>query len=133
MLRCRGGSLFGPRVIRFRRWTRSRRVASFSVQSPTVHRPPSTVHRPIARPACRPSSEPLAHKLARSLASREGPPLAIASPMLCRSYSAGILGVEGYVITVEADVDLGLPCLTIIGQVSGALDEARERVRSAIQ
>ncbi len=52
--------------------------------------------------------------------------------MLCRSYSAGILGVEGYVITVEADVDLGLPCLTIIGQVSGALDEARERVRSAI-
>jgi hypothetical protein len=32
-LRCRGDALFGPRVIRFRRWTRSRRVASFSVQN----------------------------------------------------------------------------------------------------
>jgi magnesium chelatase family protein len=52
--------------------------------------------------------------------------------MLCRTYSAGILGVEGYVITVEADVGLGLPCLTIVGQLSGALDEARERVRAAL-
>ncbi len=52
--------------------------------------------------------------------------------MLTRTFSAGILGVEGYVITVEADVGLGLPCLTIVGQVSGALNEARERVRSAL-
>jgi magnesium chelatase family protein len=52
--------------------------------------------------------------------------------MLCRTYSAGILGVEGHVITVEADVGLGLPCLTIVGQLSGALDEARERVRAAL-
>ncbi|HVI04255.1 MAG TPA: YifB family Mg chelatase-like AAA ATPase [Enhygromyxa sp.] len=52
--------------------------------------------------------------------------------MLCRTYSAGILGVEGYVITVEADVGLGLPCLTIVGQLSGAADEARERVRVAL-
>ncbi|KIG17116.1 MG(2+) CHELATASE FAMILY PROTEIN / ComM-related protein [Enhygromyxa salina] len=52
--------------------------------------------------------------------------------MLAHSYSAGILGVEGYVITVEADVDVGLPCLTIVGQVSGALNEARERVRAAL-
>jgi magnesium chelatase family protein len=52
--------------------------------------------------------------------------------MLTRSYSAGILGVEGYVITVEADVGLGLPCLTIVGQISGALNEARERVRAAL-
>ncbi|MCA9701153.1 MAG: YifB family Mg chelatase-like AAA ATPase, partial [Myxococcales bacterium] len=53
--------------------------------------------------------------------------------MLTRTYSAGILGVEGYVITVEADVGLGLPCLTIVGQVSGALHEARERVRVALR
>jgi magnesium chelatase family protein len=58
--------------------------------------------------------------------------LAIEAVMLSRSYTAGILGVEGYVITVEADVDLGLPCCTIVGQVSGALDEARERVRAAL-
>lgn len=52
--------------------------------------------------------------------------------MLSRSYTAAILGVEGHVITVEAEVGRGLPCLTIVGQVSGALDEARERVRAAI-
>ncbi|NVB37047.1 ATP-binding protein [Pseudenhygromyxa sp. WMMC2535] len=52
--------------------------------------------------------------------------------MLTRTYSAGILGVEGYIITVEADVGLGLPCLTIVGRVSGALNEARERVRAAL-
>jgi len=52
--------------------------------------------------------------------------------MLSRTYSVGILGVEGYVITVEADVGVGLPCLTIVGQVSGALNEARERVRAAL-
>ncbi|PRQ08429.1 YifB family Mg chelatase-like AAA ATPase [Enhygromyxa salina] len=52
--------------------------------------------------------------------------------MLAHSHSAGILGVEGYVITVEADVGVGLPCLTIVGQISGALNEARERVRVAL-
>lgn len=52
--------------------------------------------------------------------------------MLTRSHSAGILGVEGHIITVEADVCLGLPGLTIVGQAKGALNEARERVRSAI-
>ena len=61
-----------------------------------------------------------------------GIPLADSTGMLSRSYAAGILGVEGYVITVEADVGLGLPCLTVVGQVSGALNEARERVRSAL-
>jgi magnesium chelatase family protein len=52
--------------------------------------------------------------------------------MLSRSHSAGLLGIEGFVVTVEADVGLGLPCLTIVGQVSGALDEARDRVRAAL-
>ena len=52
--------------------------------------------------------------------------------MLTRTYSAGILGVEGYLITVEADVDLGLPGLTLVGQISGALNEARARVRAAL-
>ncbi len=52
--------------------------------------------------------------------------------MLSRTHSVGILGVEGYVITVEADVGLGSPCLTIVGQVSGALAEVHERVRAAL-
>jgi magnesium chelatase family protein len=52
--------------------------------------------------------------------------------MLTRSYSAAIEGVEGYIITVEADVDLGLPGLTLVGRISGALNEARQRVRAAL-
>lgn len=52
--------------------------------------------------------------------------------MLSRSYCAGLLGVDGYVVTVEADVRLGLPGLTVVGQTTGALTEARERVRSAM-
>lgn len=52
--------------------------------------------------------------------------------MLTRTYAACIAGVEATVVTVEADVGLGLPGLTIVGRASGALIEARERVRSAI-
>jgi magnesium chelatase family protein len=52
--------------------------------------------------------------------------------MLTRSYAACIVGVEATVVTVEADVGLGLPGLTVVGRASGALAEARERVRSAL-
>lgn len=52
--------------------------------------------------------------------------------MLSRSYCAGLCGVDGYVVTVEADARMGLPGLTVVGQTSGALNEARERVRSAL-
>jgi magnesium chelatase family protein len=52
--------------------------------------------------------------------------------MLARTHSGGLLGIEGYVVEIEADVGLGLPGLTIVGQVGGALGEARERVRSAL-
>lgn len=52
--------------------------------------------------------------------------------MLCRSYCAGIDGVEGYVVTVEADVRVGLPGLVVVGRVTGALTESRERLRSAL-
>jgi magnesium chelatase family protein len=52
--------------------------------------------------------------------------------VLTRTYAAGIAGVEGYVVTVEADVRLGLPGMTLVGQAKGAVMEARERVRSAL-
>lgn len=52
--------------------------------------------------------------------------------MLSRSYCAGLSGVDGYVVTVEADARMGLPGLTVVGQTSGALAEVRERVRSAL-
>lgn len=52
--------------------------------------------------------------------------------MFARSYTAGLCGVEGFVITVEADARLGLPGLVVVGLAQGAVGEARERVRNAI-
>jgi magnesium chelatase family protein len=52
--------------------------------------------------------------------------------MLSLSFSAGMLGIEGYVVRVEADTAPGSPGFTIIGLPDRALNEARERVRAAI-
>mgnify|MGYP000240497739 FL=1 len=46
--------------------------------------------------------------------------------------SAGLLGIDGYVVKVTATVELGAPSLTISGRSSPSLDEARERVRHAL-
>jgi magnesium chelatase family protein len=43
-----------------------------------------------------------------------------------------MLGIEGYVVRVEADSSAGSPVFTIIGLPDRALAEARERVRAAI-
>jgi len=47
--------------------------------------------------------------------------------------SAAVLGVEGVPVRVEADVAFGLPSLTIVGLAGSAIQEARERVRSALR
>lgn len=52
--------------------------------------------------------------------------------MLSLAFSAGMLGIEGYVVRVEADTSAGSPSFTIIGLPDRALGEARERVRAAI-
>ena len=52
--------------------------------------------------------------------------------MLSLSFCAGMLGIEGYVVRVEADSSAGSPAFTIIGLPDRALTEARERVRAAI-
>src|SRR5579863_3148155 len=52
--------------------------------------------------------------------------------MLARSFCAGMLGIEGYVVRVEADTSPGTPGFTIIGLPDRALNEAKERVRAAI-
>jgi magnesium chelatase family protein len=53
--------------------------------------------------------------------------------MLAQTVSASILGVEGVPVRVEVDVAFGLPNLTIVGLAGNAVQEARERVRSAIR
>jgi magnesium chelatase family protein len=52
--------------------------------------------------------------------------------MLSLSFSAAMLGIEGYVVRVEADSAAGTPAFAIIGLPDRALGEARERVRAAI-
>ena len=52
--------------------------------------------------------------------------------MLALAFSAGMLGIEGYVVRVEADSSPGTPALAIIGLPDRALKEAGDRVRAAI-
>ena len=52
--------------------------------------------------------------------------------MLSVAFSAAMLGIEGYVVRVEADSAAGSPHFAIIGLPDRALGEARERVRAAI-
>ena len=53
--------------------------------------------------------------------------------MLAQAITASLIGVEGVLVRVEVDVSHGLPSLTIVGLAGSAVQEARERVRSAIR
>lgn len=55
------------------------------------------------------------------------------SLMTAHIYSATSLGYEGKLIDVESDSSNGLPTLLIVGLGNKAVDEAKERVRSAIK
>ncbi len=52
--------------------------------------------------------------------------------MLALAHSAAMLGVDGYLVRVEADSAAGTPSFSIIGLPDRALGESRERVRAAI-
>ena len=51
---------------------------------------------------------------------------------LARTHSVAIVGVEGHLIEVEADIAQGLPMTILIGLPDTALREARDRIRAAI-
>ena len=51
--------------------------------------------------------------------------------MLGRSLAVGLVGLEGHLVEVEADVAGGLPAFTLVGLPDAALVEARDRVRAA--
>ena len=53
--------------------------------------------------------------------------------MLAETRSASLLGVDGVPVRVEVDVAFGLPSLTIVGLAGSQVQEARERVRSALR
>jgi magnesium chelatase family protein len=51
---------------------------------------------------------------------------------LARTYSVALVGVEGHLVEVEADIADGLPATILVGLPDTALREARDRVRAAI-
>jgi magnesium chelatase family protein len=50
---------------------------------------------------------------------------------LGRALAVGLVGLEGHVVEVEADVAPGLPAFTLVGLPDTSLVEARDRVRAA--
>lgn len=48
-------------------------------------------------------------------------------------YSGAIVGIEGLVVEVEADITRGIPAFSVVGLPNAAVREARERVTAAIK
>jgi magnesium chelatase family protein len=53
--------------------------------------------------------------------------------MLAHVQSSAVLGIDAYRVHVEVDVSNGLPMMAIVGLPDAAVNESRERVRSAIK
>ena len=53
--------------------------------------------------------------------------------MLASVRSAGILGIDAYIVDVEVDSTSGLPAISTVGLAQSAVKEGKERVLSAIQ
>jgi len=53
--------------------------------------------------------------------------------MLSKVLSYGILGLDGYPVSVEVDISGGLPGVDLVGLADTAVKEAKERVKSAIK
>ena len=47
--------------------------------------------------------------------------------------SAGLIGIDGYVVDVQTDISSGLPAFEIVGLPDAAVKEAKERIRSGIK
>jgi magnesium chelatase family protein len=51
---------------------------------------------------------------------------------LARTYAVALVGIDGRVVEVEADIGVGLPYTAIVGLPDTAVNEARDRVKAAI-
>lgn len=58
--------------------------------------------------------------------------LASKMTLIGRVFSVAPLGFEGHIVEVESDATKGLPSLQIVGLGNKAIEEAKERVKSAI-
>lgn len=53
--------------------------------------------------------------------------------MYARSHAVAVVGVRGYLISVEAHIGRGLPALVMTGLPGAAVQDSRERVRPAVE
>src|SRR4030065_816797 len=53
--------------------------------------------------------------------------------MLAKVLSCAVVGLDGAIIEVEVDIASGMPAFNIVGLPDTAVQEAKERVRSAIR
>jgi hypothetical protein len=53
--------------------------------------------------------------------------------MLSRVLSGAVLGIDAYLVRVEADVSNGLPTFATVGLAQGALKESEKRVVAAVK
>ncbi|WP_312693444.1 YifB family Mg chelatase-like AAA ATPase [Caproiciproducens sp.] len=53
--------------------------------------------------------------------------------MVSRSYSMGLYGLDAFIVSVEADISVGLPGFDVVGLPDAAVKESRDRVRSAMK
>lgn len=53
--------------------------------------------------------------------------------MIATTISCGLMGIDGYIVTVEVDTANGLPAFDVVGLPDAAVRESRERVRAAMQ
>lgn len=53
--------------------------------------------------------------------------------MVCKVLTSTVIGLDAYKIEVEVDLVNSLPSVSIVGLPDAAVNEARERVRSAIK
>ena len=53
--------------------------------------------------------------------------------MFGKVMGATVVGIEGILIQVEADISNGLPSFDMVGYLGAEVKEARERVRTALR
>ena len=53
--------------------------------------------------------------------------------MLAKVSSCAVVGLGGAVVEVEVDISQGLPAFSIVGLPDASVQEAKERVRSAVR
>lgn len=53
--------------------------------------------------------------------------------VLARSWSVALLGIDGRVVEVEADIGAGMPGMKLVGLPDTGLKEAKDRVRAAVR